>query len=235
MRNQFSAFNKLNYLPPHFAAVTGAVLALLLSDLPSAADDLYANPQDATKSQTCDTQDPLHIKSAASVRDTMVTLGVNPAKIEFAQCAGGFFSTSASLDSTHDLIFRITYPEGLEISQYLAPITHELGHVYQLLHAGSLAELRKQMQNSLKRIELGADFLAGVAFRRRKLPASELILFEQNLMLTGDFTANDHGTPAQRTSAFRMGYFSLPENQSVDDAAKSFQTDGFAQIEAQTP
>jgi hypothetical protein len=234
MHNPLSAWTKISFLPLNVASTAVALLALILSGLPSGADDINPNLQNHAQSRTCDPKDPLHIKTEPMVRNMMDTLGLNAAEIEFLQCPGSPFFTSGSLDSSHNLVFRITYPDGLEKSQYLAPITHELGHVYQLSHAGSLAALRKQMHDSMLRIELGADFLAGVAFKRN-LPASDLILLEQNLMLTGDFTGTNYGSPAQRTSAFRMGYFSRIGEKSVDDASGNFQTDGFAQIEAQNP
>ena len=60
--------------------------------------------------------------------------------------------------------FTIYYPTGDQITQgsYIAPLLHEMGHVFQLKQAGSYQKL-KDPGNSKERIELGADFIAGLA------------------------------------------------------------------------
>ncbi len=71
-------------------------------------------------------------------------------------------------------------------------------------NAGGLAAL-KPLENS-RRIELGADFLAGLAFNisLKRLNSGD---FETNLQLVGSYKveASDHGAPEHRTQAFRLG------------------------------
>lgn len=106
-------------------------------------------------------------------------------------------------DSSDNKRFLVRYPSTVK-SNYLAPIAHELAHVVQMRNAGSLAALEPQ-KNS-RRIELGADFLAGLAFNA-SLKSLDSGDFETNLQLAGSYKVetDDHGTPEHRSQAFRRG------------------------------
>ncbi|MBI3149221.1 MAG: hypothetical protein HYZ17_12000 [Betaproteobacteria bacterium] len=106
-------------------------------------------------------------------------------------------------DSSDGKRFLIRYPSQVG-SNYLAPIVHELAHVVQMRDAGGLAVLNPR-ENS-HRIELGADFLAGLAFNISlgHIGGGD---FETNLELAGSYTVtvDDHGLPEHRTQAFLRG------------------------------
>jgi len=124
----------------------------------------------------------------------------------FQSCPGGQFHTLP--DSTNPNRIFVRYPSQVRRG-FLAPIAHELAHVVQIRRAGSLMAL--DPVNNHRRIELGADFLAGLAFNI-SLPQLDGDDFETSLFLVGSYVPqiNDHGTPDDRTIAFRMGRFRAP-------------------------
>jgi len=136
-----------------------------------------------------------------SVLAVMQTFNIPANVVTFQACPGGRFSAMpAGSDSQR---FLVRYPSTAK-ANYLAPIVHELAHVVQMRNAGSLAALMPT-ENS-RRIELGADFLAGLAFNisLKHLNNGD---FETNLQLAGSYKVeiDDHGWPEHRTQAFRRG------------------------------
>lgn len=160
---------------------------------------------EATPVTPCDDADPLNLAKDPYIGKVMRSLSIEPGKVRFKGCKGLRFSaTPDGMAKEGDRRYLITYP--IEITQsYLAPITHELAHVLQMEMAGGLDPLRKTF--SSMRVELGADFLAGVIFSS-SLQTIDINQFQHNLELMGlyvELETDAHGTPAQRTSAFRWG------------------------------
>ena len=144
------------------------------------------------------------IGKSPDVLAVMRTFDIAPGSVTFQACPGGSFSASPAESGTGRFLVR--YPSAVE-SDYLAPIVHELGHVVQMKSAGGLEAL-DPARNS-RRIELGADFLAGLAFNLtlQRLDGGD---FETNLQLVGSYVdkskRDDHGPPEYRTTAFRRGW-----------------------------
>lgn len=119
----------------------------------------------------------------------------------FEACPGGRFSALPA--DAGGSRYKVRYPSHVT-ANYLSPIAHELAHVVQMRSAGGLEVLSSKEDS--RRIELGADFLAGLAFN---IALSRLSYgdFETNLQLAGTYgvVADDHGPPEQRAQAFRLG------------------------------
>ena len=147
-------------------------------------------------------------------------------------CQKAPFSTREEEDEAS---YRITYPvlSARALEDYLAPMTHELAHVYQLQLAGSYAKLTRSY--SIRRIELGADYLTGVIYRNY-LHNNTVVQFEHNLQLIGKYRESDseaHGRPEQRVAAFRFG-FHLPFDDFKRDlqlANREFQLSRYGTLE----
>lgn len=184
----------------------------LLADHPKCKDDVFKVSEDD------------------EIQKVEKTLGITPNAITFIGCEAAPFSTKMTrMDSPFH--FLILYREGGKKSrEYVAPIIHELGHVYQLGKAGSYYKLMQSVDGSNERVELGADFLAGLAAKSLKMNPGE---FETSLFLMGSYNLqkkDSHGCPEARSSAFLYGYNS-PPTKVVDDAQYSdFQDNEFMQI-----
>ena len=192
---------------PSTAALLAASLAIHMPYL-AAADDSVPNCLYGTFSQGDDKTaigpcgaDAKGIGTDPNVLAVMRTFNIPTDVIVFQACPGGRFS--AMPDGNDVKRFLVRYPSTAK-ANYLAPIVHELAHVVQMRNAGSLAAL-KPKENS-RRIELGADFLAGLAFNMslKQMNSGD---FETNLQLAGSYKieTDDHGTPEHRTQAFRLG------------------------------
>jgi hypothetical protein len=182
----------------------------------------------------CKGDDPLRLAKDGDLAKVIRAFGIRPESILFTGCEGGVFSTaedqfSGSSGATNRYV--ITYPSGVK-SDFLAPITHELAHVLQIEMVGSLERLKDRMES--KRIELGADFLTGIAFSHF-LEQARLGEFQHNLSLIGlyrDSSSEAHGSPMERTAAFRRGVFftfaSVSEN--FRRASQEFQANIYGEI-----
>jgi len=177
---------------PHLAAADGSI--------PSCLYGTFTQGDERTPIEPCGA-DVKGIASDPSVLAVMRTFGIPSNAVVFQACPGGRFS--AMPDGKVAGRFLVRYPSTAK-ANYLAPIVHELAHVVQMKNAGGLEAL-KPKENS-RRIELGADFLAGLAFNMslKQLNSGD---FETNLQLAGSYKveADDHGTPEHRTQAFRIG------------------------------
>jgi hypothetical protein len=174
--------------------------------------------------------DILHVGDEDSVRQAKEKLGLSQAEIEFIGCGPAPFSTSI-LNEHPPFRFLILYPIDDKITrkEYLGPVLHELGHVYQLSRTGSNASLMESLGNSIERVEMGADFLAGLALRALDKDES---LFESSLVLVGHYKPNapdSHGTPPNRAAAFSFGYHSRSA-ETWDSQYADFQDNRFIQI-----
>jgi hypothetical protein len=182
----------------------------------------------------CKGDDPLRLAKDGDVAKVIRAFGIRPESILFIGCEGGVFSTaedqfSGSSGATNRYV--ITYPSGVK-SDFLAPITHELAHVLQIEMVGSLERLKDRMES--KRIELGADFLTGIAFSHC-LEQAGLGEFQHNLFLKGiyrDSSSEAHGSPVERTAAFRRGvFFTFADvNENFRRASQEFQANIYGDI-----
>ncbi len=138
-----------------------------------------------------------------AVQAVMRTFNIPRSAVVFSACPGGRFSAMpAGADDGKQFVVR--YPSIVGSDRYLAPIVHELGHVLQMRSAGGLAALNPEIYSV--RIELGADFLAGLAFNL-SLQHLNNGDFETNLNLMGSYKMERdyHGKPEHRGGAFRVG------------------------------
>jgi len=167
---------------------------------------LHADTQDGALPKDC-SPDPLHIQSRPEIVAAISAYGIDNVIINFLGCSSKQFATQATHNIGGKHAYNIYYQllPGVSLSGYIAPLVHELGHVYQSQHAGSWGELLK---TCTLRNELGADFLSGIILSNnlRMTPP----MWEQNLELFGDYKLTNvdfHGDPGQRVHAFRVGYF----------------------------
>ena len=164
-------------------------------------------------------EDALGVGADEKIVSVMRYFDIPPRAISFRSCPGGRFS--ARPHGTDGQRFIITYPSSAK-SDYLAAVVHELAHVVQIRAAGSLSAL--DAKTNSRRIELGADFLAGLAFNS-VLKNLKFGNFESSLNLIGSYNAaksDDHGLPGHRAQAFRLGavraapYNELTAMQALD-------------------
>lgn len=122
--------------------------------------------------------------------------------IRFRGCGEMPFAVKEEMSS-----FDIIYPTGKAKSDYIAPLYHELAHVYQIVRFGG-RERALEVHGSLKTLELCSDLVAGYLIARAgKFQPQD---FQQNVILRGNykgFDQNFHGTPGERVNAFRYGYY----------------------------
>ena len=151
----------------------------------------------------CKPGDPLGLSRSEQVKKVMHYLSIRPDLVRFNGCKDAHFAADIDPVRGGKSLYVITYPIDIG-SRYMAPITHELAHVMQIQIAGDKDALR--LKRPIK-IELGADFVTGLVFREQlnQLASGE---FQNNIQLTGLYREDEmdaHGTPAQRTAAFRYG------------------------------
>lgn len=178
------------------------------------------------------TPDPYGIAREPEIVRTLESLGFQPGQVTFFGCVRGRFSTWKP--DTREMLFRVNYPLGssYRFQNYVGPISHELGHAIQLREAGSVRLLREGLGRDSSRIELGADFLAGLIFRRQMTNMDQQG-FEQSLDLLGNYrdgTLATHSTPEARTAAFRTGFHYRSTSRTPEEASTDFQRNIFAAI-----
>lgn len=181
----------------------------------------------------CDDADPLNLAKSEDIQNVIKIFGITPDKLHFKGCKGLLFSAAPDATARNgEQKYLITYPSETSVT-YLAPITHELAHVLQLEIEGKSSEDLLKEYGS-KRIELGADFLTGIVFSS-SLEKSDINGFQHNLMLIGLYREMEewaHGSPAQRTAAFRRGYFlkNADVKSNIDKAFGYFLDNIYGQI-----
>ncbi|UED34239.1 hypothetical protein [Rhizobium ruizarguesonis] len=205
---------------------------------------LYADGQNRNNSDQKCPDDSLDIASSDYVRKAIDFLSLNDVLITFVGCPEAAFKTGGGFKDrvTKKKKFLIQYPttvsgENLRSEEYIAPIVHEIGHVYQIKAAGSPGELKQG--SCSERIELGADFLAGFVFANG-LGVANKKDFQESLRLLGDYSddpAWSHSIPEDRTAAFRSGYYMVQKRKihQLDDAYTIFQDMDFARYTANSP
>jgi hypothetical protein len=101
----------------------------------------------------------------------------------------------------------MSQPEGPEVV-VTATCAHEFGHIVQYKH--KLIEQLNQGQQTVKRSELHADFLAGYFAGTRKLqkPDYPAAVYATSRYAHGDFRSGrrHHGTPEERAAAVIRGF-----------------------------
>lgn len=190
---------------------------------------LHAESVSSSATAGC-SDDPLGIADRPEVVRAREGLGLAGLRLSFRGCEQGRFETMPRGAGASPTSYRITYPINADLSaaDYVAPITHELAHVFQMQTYGGLNGLVAAYPER-QRIELGADFLAGVAFRNY-IHEGDRGRFQHNLNLIGRYyedASDAHGTPEQRTGAFRTGYFVRYDElqRNVRAAHDLFQSD----------
>ena len=190
---------------------------------PATEDCLYDGPG-AMPGRGCQ-PDPYGVAREEAVAQAIRGLALDPAQISFAGCREGSFGTSVTRGSSRPFLYRINYPisDSYRFGDYVGAVTHELAHAQQLEAFGSVCALRNHFDPAPRqpnsgcgnagsdRIELGADFVAGLLFRRHLRLDPNVYL--RGLALLGDYRtggAATHGSPESRTGAFRMGYHFVP-------------------------
>lgn len=172
--------------------------------------------------------DPLRIADDAVIQATESLLNLQRSQIRFNGCVQAPFTSSLSATQS---VCVVTYPlESTSVGPYKGALLHELGHCFQLRQAGDRDALMERAKGSAERIELGADFLAGLACRHSGLGQGE---FVRSVRLVGSYTSKDpdwHGQPEDRAGAFRQGYHYPLNALSIVDAYKDFQDNRFSEI-----
>jgi len=182
----------------------------------------------------CGDADPLRLSSDPDVRAVMATLSINPAQVTFHGCESGRFATFEEFTSGITTKYTVTYSDK-NPRTYLAPITHELAHIFQMESAGGREKLAAALNRESKRIELGADYLAGIIYgglleNTGRATANE---FQNSIDVGGlyyESVMTAHGTPSQRTAAFRLGLIAGPSITDLHAANAHFQEDEYGQV-----
>lgn len=156
-------------------------------------------------------------------------LDINIEDITFSGCPGGDYSTAEDRRSG-SLKYVITYPSGNDLAE-IGPFIHELAHVYQLKTTGGM---RRLDHLAPRKIELAADFVAGLVFKSALDEVSPSD-YETGLALMGLYfedAPDPHGSPEDRTAAFRMGYYFkyTKEVPSIDAAHQYFHEDIYGSL-----
>lgn len=184
-------------------AVPLCISAQSTGPAPSPPDCLFSFSQGPSKApiQACE-GDAAAVGSNPKIKAVMSLFGIPHNLVAFKSCPGGRFA--AMPDRARVGHFIVQYPADSH-ANYIAPVAHELGHVFQMRIAGGLEALNTRVNS--RKIELGADFLAGLAFNQ-KLSDMSNQEFEFNLKLLGSYEqkVDDHGKPDHRTQAFRIGH-----------------------------
>jgi len=188
-------------------------------------DCLYA-ADTANNNPTGCASDPEDVVDIPAVAAAIAAVGVKPSDIQFVGCHDAAFLTVPNLGHSGSR-YRIVYPVdgNLPKTTLVAPLTHEIGHVLQLSLYGSREQLLQRYHGSIDRIELGADFIAGIIFRNFQ-HNDNIREFQNDLRLAGSYdlaSANSHGTPEARIAAFRTGFFYDLRGQSLATAHDDFQ------------
>ena len=161
----------------------------------------------------CAYEDPRHIGDEPRVRQTLEALQIPASAVIFRGCVGRYFNASEDMRTgTATGKYVVTYPSDLQSSIHamVAPVIHELAHVAQMRRVQGLENLRRAYEP--RRIELGADFVAGLIFAK-VLKNADMKDFLLNLNLIGSYKTLDvssHGTPEQRSGSFRRGVHCAP-------------------------
>jgi hypothetical protein len=205
----------------------------------SSADCLFSQGGGVVAAQGC-TPDPLNLRGQPLIRSALSEIGAAGVELDLRGCQQAIFEITTPSPQNRPNLFRINYPvrEAATAESYLAPITHELCHSFQIRSAGGISQLRHLLRGSSARIELGADFLTGIIYRRHterlgiENPQRNLRQFQHSLDLLGSYRTDQgsHGEPVHRVNAFRHGFFMQDLHRGLWDMHSYFQSDIYGQI-----
>jgi hypothetical protein len=153
----------------------------------------------------CPEEDSLRVAEDPQVQKMMSFLGLAGKQIRFLGCKTYRFSATSEVNEsgTH-MRYVITYPTQAA-DNFIGAIAHELAHLLQMELAMGAENLKATRE--AKRIELGADFLSGVAFNNALKGLSEDEYRRSLESMNGLFELQQdaRGTRSQRAAAFRAG------------------------------
>lgn len=176
-----------------------------------------AAPGAAGRDEVDCTEDPLQVRRLAAMQAAIRALDLSGAAITFMGCRQTDFHVLDASPIATRRLYVIYYPVAIQDPQsQVAALTHELVHVFQSERAGGMRALVDGAE--IRRIELEADFQTGVLFSNAE-HVDDLMTFQGNLHLVGSFdhySPDFHGTPQQRTDAFRFGVFLRFEDYGGD-------------------
>jgi hypothetical protein len=176
--------------------------------------------------------DLLHLADQIEIKRIIEAYSLARVPIRFVGCTVTDFFTGQYGPTKETRRYEIHYPlkAAESSSEYLAPVAHELFHVYQLEMAGDEAQLKALYD--IKRIELAADYMTGVVSQRLGTTHTPNT-FQINLRLVGRYsesTADAHGTPEERVKAFRFGFYDPPEGADWRRIHKRFQDNVYGDV-----
>lgn len=178
----------------------------------------------------CKGEDIKDVSKDRVVQDVMRLLGINSTEVAFNGCKDYIFSAKQfekKFRRSHN--YEITYPDD-DLVHYLAPIVHEIAHVFQFQLYKSMLKLMSSL--SILRIELAADYIAGVVYYKLGIKKNG---YQHSVQLIGRYyevSTDHHGTPAQRIAAFRMGYEDARKEsmRSIQYFNDKFQRDVYGEV-----
>jgi hypothetical protein len=173
-------------------------------------------------------RDELGFANVAAIQNAEKLFGLSPGEIAFVGCDIAPFSVRIDR-SEPELHFEILYNSTLEKNASSVAILHELGHIYQLKQAGSYESLLSSAHQDLERVELGADYLSGLAIARLEMSEKDV---DVGLALVGSYTIHSapHGLPHERSASFNYGVTSGKTDDPVASLYETFQDDDYGQI-----
>ena len=119
--------------------------------------------------------------------------------------SGGFISHTSKLpNSTRRFFVDMPNWKYYKSESLRAIFAHELIHVLQYARHGSFDNVLRAYQDDRRTVEVAADFGAGYLLSQTAATAE----YAMNPELSGQFVAahrSTHGTPSERTQAFRLG------------------------------
>ena len=196
--------------------------------------NLVARGTTFEKVHVCEDIDPNNIRTNEMIMSVISELEIDLARVEFRGCENSYYSVKTIAEEGQKPKYIITYPLN-KLEYNFAPIVHELSHIVQMEEYGGYHNLKKN--NDSLRIGLGADFIAGVIYYLY-LPETDPNQFHLSTSVYGlyrEFSADAHGTPSQRSSAFLTGYNwykidKTREGMKVGEAHSYFQNEQYGNV-----
>lgn len=173
-------------------------------------------------------RDELNFSNVTELRKAEDLFGISASEIKFVGCDIAPFYARVDRSEPR-LHFEIVYNSTLDRSASMVAILHEIGHVYQLKLAGSQEDLLSSAKQDLERVELGADYLSGLAIGRLHLSEKD---FEVGLALVGSYEVHSgpHGRPNERSAAFNYGVTAGKTDTDIRSLYDTFQDEDYGNI-----
>jgi hypothetical protein len=171
--------------------------------------------------------DQLGFANVEAIQNAEKLLGLSSKEIGFIGCdiAPYYARVDRSEPALH---FEIVYNSADARSSSTIALLHELGHAYQLKQAGSYEGLLSSANQKLERIELGADYLAGLMVGRLHMSEKDL----DGLALVGSYAVHSgpHGLPHERSESFNYGVTAGKTSESIASLYDGFQDEDYGHI-----